>query len=60
MTPIDHSHDCWRVHHVCALAEIERLLKALNKANAANSRLLQADHERRRADASQVQTPSGR
>ena len=58
MMPIDHNRDCWRVHHVCALAEIERLQKALNKANAANSRLLQADHERKR-DAPEVQTPSG-
>lgn len=51
MMPIDtHNHDCWRVHHVCALAEIERLQKALNKANAANSRLLQAEHDRRETD----------
>lgn len=49
-----HNHDCWRVHHVCALAEIERLRKALNKANAANSRLLQADHDRRETDAPQA------
>ena len=51
MTPIDtHNHDCWRVHHVCALAEIERLQRALKKANAANSRLLQAEHDRRKDD----------
>jgi hypothetical protein len=49
-----HDHDCWKRHHACALAEIERLLKALNKANATNSRLLQADHERKRADAPEV------
>lgn len=48
----DHNRDCWRIHLACALAEIERLEKALKKANAANSRLLQADHERRQADAS--------
>lgn len=54
MVTIDtHNRDCWRVHHVCALAEIERLTKALNKANAANSRLLQAEHDRRKADGTQ-------
>jgi hypothetical protein len=46
-----HNRDCWRVHHVCALAEIERLQRALAKANAANSRLLQAEHDRRATDA---------
>jgi hypothetical protein len=42
-----HNHECWKLHHACALAEIERLQKALKKANAANSRLLQAEHERK-------------
>ena len=42
-----HDHECWKRHHACALAEIERLLMALKKANAANSRLLQAEHERK-------------
>jgi len=49
-----HDHDCWKRHHACALAEIERLLKALNKANATNR-----DHERKR-DAPQVQAANGR
>jgi hypothetical protein len=48
-----HNHECWKLHHACALAEIERLQKALKKANAANSRLLQAEHERKQEDAPQ-------
>ena len=48
-----HDHNCWRLHHACALDEIERLNKALKKANAANSRLLQAEHERKQDDAPQ-------
>lgn len=46
----NHTHDCWRIHLACALAEIERLEKALKKANAANSRLLQAEHERKKCE----------
>lgn len=52
-----HWEGCWREHHECAVAEIERLLEEIDRRKRAAMEILEAIRESNRELAREVQFP---